>query len=281
MGVYKASDAKSYEYQGADTFRMEKPGDRAQVVFLYTDKDSIDGYGCHRLENASHYTFTVDCSRGPKDPLSACPGCADGAKLWTRIFVRVLDVHSGKVLLWDKPSSFRQTLEGFMHYFPCLYKQKYEITREGTGLNTRYTFQSIGDSGLTEEQYNEYCKGFDESIASYVRPADKYDEIKARVAASMAEAVNEAAPQGNAWGGAPTGNAWGAQPTASQNNGWGQAPSQPSAPAQSNWGQAPAPAPTGNWGQAPQSAPQQTPPPQQGGWGQAPAAGGWGQAPNQ
>ena len=266
MGAYSANEAKSYEFQGADTFRIEKSGDRAQVVFLYTDKNSIDGYACHRLMNASHYTYVVDCARGPKDELDVCPACKDGAPISNRILVKVLDLNSNKVVIWDKPSSFRKTLEGFIYYFPCLYKQKYEITREGQKLDTKYQFQSIGDSGITEEQFQEYCEQAEEAISNYVRPADKYLEIKARVEASLEAAGPEngaEAPANNIWNNAPAQSGW-SQPAPPQNNGWG-AP-----PAQGNWSQAPQPA-------APQAQAPQAPV-QSGGWG-APVQGNWSQAP--
>lgn len=255
MGSYRAEDAKSYEYQGADTFRLTKPGERAQVVFLYSDEASIDGFACHRLENASHYTFVVDCARNPKDDISKCPACAAGDTISTRVFVRMLDLASGKVLIWDKPASFRKTLAGFIHYFNPLYKQKYEITREGSGLETRYQFQSIGDSGISPEQFAELIEKATEAVQNYVRPAEKYQEIKARCENSVAEAskeqVNVSSGQQSAWGQPPQ-----------QQNGWGQPPQQ-SSPQQNGWGQPPQ-----------QSAPQQ------GGWGQPPQQqNGWPQPP--
>lgn len=49
MARYTAEESKSMEYQGAETFRIEKDGGKAQVVFLYTDENSVDGWSCHRL----------------------------------------------------------------------------------------------------------------------------------------------------------------------------------------------------------------------------------------
>ena len=271
MARYTAEESKAMEYQGADTFRIEKDGGRAQVVFLYTDESSVDGWSCHRLPGANFYTYTVDCPRSPKDPIEKCPACQAGEQLSTRVFVRMLDLASGKVMIWDKPASFRKDIAGFMHYFNPLYKQKYEITRTGTGLNTKYNFQSIGDSGITEEQYNDLVNQANEVCDAYVRPIDKYEEVKARSEAAQAEQVQvegqqgQQAPQQNAWGQnqAPQ-QGWGAPP---QQGGWG-AP-QNAAPPQNSW--------------APQGQPQQAPPqnqgqPQQGGWapqGQQPQ-NGWG-----
>ena len=135
MARYTAEESKAMEYQGAETFRIEKDGGRAQVVFLYTDAASIDGWAVHRLPGANFYTYTVDCPRGPKDPIDNCPACKAGEALSTRIFVpnhnltcaEVKHTHkdasrkcfsTGKVMIWDKPASFRQTIVGFMHYSP-------------------------------------------------------------------------------------------------------------------------------------------------------------------
>lgn len=279
MARYTAEESKSMEYQGAETFRIEKDGGKAQVVFLYTDETSVDGWSCHRLPGANYYTYTVDCPRGPKDDVDKCPACKAGEPLSTRVFVLMLDVATGKVMIWDKPASYRKEITSLMSYYKPLYKQKFEITREGTGLNTKYRTMPIGDSGLTEEQYKEFLDKANEVCNDYVRPIDKYDEIKARSVAAQAEQVQvdaqqgQQAPQQNAWGqnmapqGAPQQNGWGGMQQAPQQGGW--APQSQQAPQQ--------------WG--PQGQPQnQAPQNQPGGWApqgqQAPQQNGWNSAPN-
>lgn len=279
MARYTAEESKSMEYQGAETFRIEKDGGKAQVVFLYTDETSVDGWSCHRLPGANYYTYTVDCPRGPKDDVDKCPACKAGEPLSTRVFVLMLDVATGKVMIWDKPASYRKEITSLMSYYKPLYKQKFEITREGTGLNTKYRTMPIGDSGLTEEQYKEFLDKANEVCNDYVRPIDKYDEIKARSVAAQAEQVQvdaqqgQQAPQQNAWGqnmapqGAPQQNGWGGMQQAPQQGGW--APQGQQAPQQ--------------WG--PQGQPQnQAPQNQPGGWApqgqQAPQQNGWNSAPN-
>lgn len=261
MARYTAEESKSMEYQGADTFRIEQDGGRAQVVFLYTDEKSIDGWSCHRLPGANFYTYTVDCPRGPKDDVDKCPACKAGEAIATRVFVRMLDIATGKVMIWDKPASFRKDLAGYIHYYNPLYKQKFEITRNGTGLNTKYNFMPTGDSGITEEKYQEYVTSCDEVCNNYVRPIEKYEEIKARSEAALNEQVHVDNQQG-----APQQNAWAQnQPPVNPQQGWGAAPQQ-------GWGQTPAPTP--GWGQnaAPaQAAPTPAPAPAQA----APAQGGW------
>ena len=284
MARYTAEESKAMEYQGADTFRIEKDGGRAQVVFLYTDEASVDGWSCHRLPGANFYTYTVDCPRGPKDPIEKCPACQAGEALSTRVFVRMLDLATGKVMIWDKPASFRKDIAGFMHYFNPLYKQKYEITRTGTGLNTKYNFQSIGDSGIDEAKYQELVNQANEVCDAYVRPIDKYEEVKARSEAAQAEQVQVEGQQGqqgqpsqqNAWGQnqAPQ-QGWGGQPQ----NGWGAPPPTQNQNPQQGWG-APQNQPSQN--QAPQQPPQQNgwtqQPPQQNGWGATPQ-GAWSNNP--
>lgn len=284
MGRYNANEAKTMEYQGADTFRLQ-PGAHSKVVFLYTDETSIDGWACHRLENASHYTFTVDCARGPKDPIEKCPACADGAQVYTRVFVRLLEVDTGKILIWDKPASFRKELAAKMRYFNPLYTKVFEITRNGSGLNTRYDMQSLeGNSGIDEKKYTELLQKAEEACANYVRPADKYEEIKLRCAQGEAEQVQVNDNQQNSWGqpqqggwGQPQQGGWG-QPSQSQQGGWGQQPQNQ----QGGWGQQPPQGSNQNqqgWEQQPpQGNPQSSV--QNQGWGQ-PQQGGWGQQPPQ
>lgn len=269
MGIYKASEAKQHEFQGADTFRLEKSGDRAQVVFLYTDKDSIDGYTCHRLTNAKYYTYNVDCCKAEK---GSCPACDDNVPQSNRIFVKMLDLTNNKVVIWDRAAGFRQTLEGFIHYFNPLYGQKYEITKNGEKLKTTYTFQSIGESGLSEEEYKAYLVKADETIETYVRPAESYEDVKNRVEASQRNNVELGAvptPSASAWGAPPPVQS---QPSAPQ--GWGQPA--PQAPANTGWGATPAAASQTGWGQPQQTAPQT-------GWGQPQAStapqGAWSQNP--
>lgn len=288
MAKYTAESANSYESSGGDSFRLQKDGDKARVVFLYAGPDSIDGWACHRFQRGQRgFTYTVDCPRSPKDPLDKCPACVDGHALYTRIMVRMLDLNTNKVTVWDRASSFRKDLLGFMEYFNPLYSKVYEITRRGSGLQTQYQYQSLNDSGITAEQYEEYVKQADEAAASYIRPIDQYQTILGQCkAAAEQEAqegvqVDSGAAQGQAWGAPPQGQAWGQAPQA---GGWGAPPRMAPAPTPQNggWGapnQAPqGPMTTGTPVQEPvqqiSQAPQQ--PPQQ--WGQAPT-GNWGQAP--
>lgn len=274
MARYTAEQSKAMEYQGADTFRIEKDGGRAQIVFLYTDEASIDGWAVHRLPGANFYTYTVDCPRGPKDPVDMCPACKAGEQLSTRVFVRMLDIQTGKVMIWDKPASYRKELAGLMHYHNPLYKQKMEITRTGTGLNTKYSVMPIGDSGIDEKQYAELVAKADEVCNDYVRPIDKYEEVKARSEAAQAEQVQVENQQGQA----PQQNAWGQNQAPQQ--GWGAPPQQGwGAPAQGSWGAPPQQQAPAQNQQPPQQNQQQAPPQQ--GWGgqqQAPQQG-WGSAP--
>lgn len=271
MGRYTAEESKAMEYQGAETFRIEQDGGRKQVVLLYTDESSVDGWAVHRLPGANFYTYTVDCPRGPKDPIEKCPACQAGEQLHTRVFVRMLDCATGKVMIWDKPASYRKELAGLIHYHNPLYKQKVEITRTGTGLNTKYSIMPIGDSGITEEKYAELVASCDEVCGNYIRPIEKYDEVKARSEAAQAEQVQVEGQQGQQ----PQQNAW-AQNQAPQ-AGWGGVPQQ------GGWGAPPAPQQNG-WGQqaAPAQPQNQQAQPQQGGWapqGQQPQQNGWGSAP--
>lgn len=276
MARYTAEESKSMEYQGAETFRIENDGGKAQVVFLYTDEKSVDGWSCHRLPGAHFYTYTVDCPRGPKDDVDKCPACKAGEQLSTRVFVLMLDVNSGKVMIWDKPASYRKEITSLMSYYNPLYKQKFEITREGTGLNTKYRTMPIGDSGLTEKQYKDFLAKANEVCDSYVRPIEKYEEIKARSLAAQAEQVQvdnqkDGNPQQSAWGQnmPPQGGQqnWGGAPQGNQ-QGWGAAPQQ-------GWGSQPQQA------QPSQQAPQQAPQPSgQQGWAPQGSQPGWGAAPN-
>lgn len=284
MAKYQATEASSMEAGGGSGFRIAKDGERVRVVFLYAGPESIDGWSCHRFARLSGYTEVMDCPRSPKDPMEMCPACKDGQTLYTRVFVRMLNLNTNEVTVWDRASSFRRDLTGFMEYFNPLYSKVYEITRRGTGLQTQYQFQSLGDSGITPEQYEEYVKQADEKAAELVRPAEQYLAIKTAWENSLknqdtVQVQSNQAANAGAWGApqqaAPQQGQWGAPPQAQWNPNPNPNP-QPTQPAPQQWGQpnqAPqAPAQNG-W---PQAAPQA---PAQGGQGQAPQA--WGQAPQQ
>ena len=268
MARYNATTAKAYESTGGSSFRIQNDGEKVRVVFLYDGPDSIDGWAVHRFFGKNYYTYTVDCARGPKDPIEKCPACAAGEQIQTRLFVRLLNLNTNEVTIWDRASSFRRELIGFMEYFNPLYGRVYEITRRGTGINTTYQFQSLGESGITEEQYKEYVEKANAAAEEYVRPPEAFAQAKsAQDNAQKEEEAEGVQVSGNA----PAQGAWGAPPQGA----WGaQAPSVPypqptapstGAPAQ---GQAPAPAQGGAWGQAPA-----------GNWGTPPA--GWGNPGNQ
>lgn len=279
MAKYEASQVGSFESTRGNTFRLEKDGDKIRVVFLYADPHSIDGWACHRFQKPTGYTHVVDCPRSPKDPLDKCPACADKNQLYTRIFVRMLNLTTNEVTIWDRASSFRKDLTGFMEYFNPLYGKIYEITRRGSGLQTQYTYQSLGDSGITEEKYKELLVRADEVANDYVRPIDSYQTVLADWQSAKDQEAKDAvnvAPAGQPQ--AP--GAWGAQP-----QGYPQAPGYPP----QGYPQATAPGYPPQQPQGYQPQPQQPPagypvdgqPPAQqppaGNWGQPPQS--WGQPP--
>lgn len=288
MARYNANAAKAYESSGGNSFRLQKDGDKARVVFLYSNPESIDGWACHRFtKGKSGYTYTVDCPRGPKDPLEKCPACADKQALYTRVFVRILNLGTNEVTIWDRASSFRRDLVGMMEYFNPLYGRVYEITRRGSGLQTQYQYQSLGESGITPEKYEELVQKAEEVAAEYVRPIDSYQTVLAACQSAMEQDASEGVQvdnsQQNAWG-QPQPGTWGQPPAGN----WGQPQPVPANPAPVNPVPAnPVPQP-GNWGQPPQpvgsqnqvnpSTQQVNQTPQQGGWGQPPV-GNWGQPP--
>lgn len=282
MAKYQATEASSMEAGGGSGFRIAKDGERVRVVFLYAGPESIDGWSCHRFSRPSGYTEVMDCPRSPKDPMENCPACKDGQTLYTRVFVRMLNLNTNEVTVWDRASSFRRDLTGFMEYFNPLYSKVYEITRRGTGLQTQYQFQSLGDSGITPEQYEEYVKQADEKAAELIRPAEQYLTIKSAWENSLknqdtVQVQSNQAANAGAWGAPqtqapPQQGQWGAPPQAQ----WNPNPNPNPQPAPQQWGQAPTAQPPvqNGW---PQPAPQTQAP--QGGNTQAPQA--WGQAPQQ
>jgi len=294
MAKYSASEASTLEVGGGGGFRLKADGEKARVVFLYSGPDSIDGWAMHRFTKPNGMTTSVDCPRSYKDPIDKCPACKAKEPLQTRLLVRMLNLATNEVTVWDRAASFRKDISGFMEYFNPLYTRVYEITRRGSGLNTSYTFQSLGESGLTEEQYQQYVTQADEAAQNLVRPIECYESVRLDWMTANEQAEKEQVNVGGAAPGAwgqPAPGAWG-QSSASAQGGWGQSqpaqgswgqPQQSQAP-QSNWSQpAPAQQPAGQgWGQPQQTPPaqqptQQTPPPAAGGWGQPPQ--GWGQAP--
>lgn len=285
MARYSASEMSAYETSGQQGFRLDKPNDKARVVFLYEGPESIDGWACHRFAIGSKgYTITMDCPRTKTDPLDKCPACAAGHQLYTRLFVRLFNLSTNKTEIWDRASGFRSELLGMMSYFNPLYGKVYEITRHGSGLQTKYQFQSLNDSGFTPEQYQEYVQQCDKLADEYVQSVDAYQQIVGRWEAAKKKEAEEAvnvdpnqAAQG-AWGQAPAPGAWGQAPQAPQQS-WGQAP--PPAPA--NYQQAPPstpPAAAQSWGQAPVQTTPPAPAPVPPAAPQA-APQGWGQAPSQ
>ena len=277
MGKYQAEQSGNFESSRGNSFRLEKDGDKVRVVFLYSDPHSIDGWACHRFQKPNGYTHVVDCPRGPKDPLDMCPACKDKNQLYTRIFVRMLNLTTNEVTIWDRASSFRKDLTGFMEYFNPLYSKVYEITRRGSGLQTQYTYQSLNDSGIDEAKYLELVAKSDEVASDYVRPIDSYQTVLADWQAAKdketQEGVNVSQPAPGAWG-QPAPGAWG-QPPAQQYPQQGQ-------PAPGTWGQPPAqPAPQQPMQTPPpqQYPPQGQPTPPQGQPGQQPAPQSWGQPP--
>lgn len=82
-----------------------------------------------------------------------CPGCAEGNRASVRYLVNALDVVEGKVIPLVLPKTAAQIVLKKYERYNTLLDRDYEITRDGTGLETTYDVNPEPPTAMNVKRY--------------------------------------------------------------------------------------------------------------------------------
>lgn len=170
---------------------LKEDGDVAVVRFPYHSMSDLVFETTHSVTfPGKRYPSRVRCTG------EGCPFCAQGVKLDTRFFAKVLayvvDEQSGEVKLvnavWDRPAAFADIdIKNLMQEYGDISNHLFKIKRNGTGVATRYTISIV----MNNTVYNPAVYKADFSELDNVDPV----KILSKSLAQYNEALTSGATQ--------------------------------------------------------------------------------------
>lgn len=142
-----------------------KPGEKAVVRFAYGSATELEITTVHEVKVKDKFR-TIVCLRTAKEPLDACPLCANGTPLKARAYVKLLHYildETGKVTqvspeVANFPKRYADVLMSRYNEYGDLRDSLFTITRIGTGMDTSYDIQYANPVKYSEA--NGFVKDF-------------------------------------------------------------------------------------------------------------------------
>lgn len=161
---------------GGNTFFKLQDGQVARVRFLYNVLGEIEPLCVHSVNQGNNYA-TIDCSRGPGEPMENCKWCASGNNPVSRVVLPLYNMDTNEIQYWVRSATW---VKGTL--LPCLEEipqnqpisgQTFKIQRIGktmqdTTYNVRVEMGSQNDM-KTKEQFGEVKDAYESNI---IKPND-------------------------------------------------------------------------------------------------------------
>lgn len=157
MGRFSYDKADNYGGQGGGGFfRLQNDKDVAQVRFLYSGIDDVEGIAVHQVPVGDRNRY-VNCIREYNEPKDVCPFCADGKPQYAKLFIPVYNVKEDKVQIWERGKTYFAKLSGLCSRYKNLVSHIFEIERHGkTGSQTtRYEIYEVDDDDTTLDDFKD------------------------------------------------------------------------------------------------------------------------------
>jgi hypothetical protein len=129
-------------------FSLKDDGDTAIVRFNVEKPDDIRITSKHIVKNTEGKIRNVACLRQDRDdPLSLCPLCEAGEKIYFKAYVPLLNYvedENGETVaspcLWEQRPAIRETLKSFIMEYGDLRDYVFKIVRHGKAGDTQTTY---------------------------------------------------------------------------------------------------------------------------------------------
>lgn len=156
-GRFTIGDMENYGGQTAGSFFMLKDDkDTAQVRFMYNGIDDIVGWAVHQVDIAGKQRY-VACIRHYKQPITDCPLCAEGYKIFAKFFLHLYDMETDEIKIWERGRMFESKISSLCTRYNPLVSTPVEIERNGKkgDINTTYEIYPMQTDEITLEDLPE------------------------------------------------------------------------------------------------------------------------------
>ena len=159
MATFNYNDSEHYGSKGNGSFfSLRKNHEVARVRFMYSGMEDIEGMSTHKVDVDDKERY-VNCLRAYNEPINVCPFCAAQMKVYPKVFVKLYDVASDEVKIWDRGKTFFQKISSICARYSPLFQYEFEIERNGEpgDMKTTYDIFPVGekDASLSFEDLPE------------------------------------------------------------------------------------------------------------------------------
>lgn len=141
MARFKYDEAEHYGGQGGGGFfYLKDDKDVAQVRFMYSGIDDVEGMSVHQVEIGDKKRY-VNCLREYNQPVDVCPFCREKMFTNAKLFIPIYDVDSGDVKIWERGKKFFSKISSLSARYPDIVSHVFEIERNGKKGETTTSYE--------------------------------------------------------------------------------------------------------------------------------------------
>ena len=143
------------------SFALKNDGDEALVRFMHDDVSSFDIVTTHNVTINGKFR-SVNCLRGPRDPMENCPLCASGANTQNIMFIHLIEYQTderGQIVpvpkVWSRGLSYATRIKSLINEYGPLSQCLFKIHRNGAAgsRDTSYDILFAPDRIYPSQKY--------------------------------------------------------------------------------------------------------------------------------
>ncbi|MBO6272855.1 hypothetical protein J6O48_08775 [bacterium] len=141
MARFKADEVDNYGGQGGGGFfYLKEDKEVAQVRFMYSGIDDVEGLSVHQVEIGDKKRY-VNCLREYNQPIDDCPFCREKMFTQAKLFIPIYDCDTGDVKIWERGKKFFSKISSLCARYPNMVSHMFEIERNGKKGDTSTTYE--------------------------------------------------------------------------------------------------------------------------------------------
>lgn len=157
MGRFKADEVDNYGGQGgAGYFSLKNDKDVAQVRFMYSGIEDVEGIAVHEVEVNGKKRY-VNCLRSYNEPIDNCPFCREKHFQTAKLFIPIYNIDEDRIQIWERGKKFFGKMSSICSRYNNLVSHIFEIERNGKPRDTSTTYEiyEVGEDDTTMEDLPE------------------------------------------------------------------------------------------------------------------------------
>jgi hypothetical protein len=141
----RSGDSADYK---VSFFNLKDDGEEATVRFAYNTIEDFHLVTVHAIE-VEGKPKRVSCLRTGNEPLSKCPLCESGNRVYDKMYVKLIQyttenkVVTQQAKIWERPAYLSKTLESYFKEYGVLADSVFKIKRRGKKGDTKTTYDIL------------------------------------------------------------------------------------------------------------------------------------------